>query len=79
MYFVYILSCSNGSLYTGITTDLEKRFKEHKAGRGGHYTSANQPTRIRYFEACPNRSAASTREAQIKKLSRAQKLVLIKK
>lgn len=77
-YYVYILECANKSLYTGITTDLDRRFARHQAGEGGHYTSYNRPVRIRYSEEHPDRSSASKREAQIKSWSRTKKLVLIK-
>lgn len=77
-YFVYILECSDKSLYTGITTDLERRFAEHKIGKGGHYTSYNPPVKIRYFEEHNTRSLAAKREAQIKGWSRTKKLALIK-
>ena len=77
-YFVYILECENKSLYTGITTDLERRFTRHQAGEGGRYTSYNRPVRIRYSEEHPDRSSASKREAQIKRWSRTKKLALIK-
>ena len=77
-YFVYILECENKSLYTGITTDLDRRFARHQAGEGGHYTSYNRPVRIRYCEEHPDRSSASKREAQIKRWSRTKKLALIK-
>lgn len=77
MYYVYLLECEDGTLYAGITTDVDRRFKEHESGAGGHYTSAKKARRIVYTEQHPDRSAASKREAQIKKLSRAQKLALI--
>ncbi|MFH1541805.1 MAG: GIY-YIG nuclease family protein [bacterium] len=76
-YFVYILECSNKSLYTGITTDLKRRLKQHKAGEGGRYTRANPGKRIRYHEVCKNRSEATKREAEIKSWSRTKKLALI--
>ena len=79
MYFVYILKCKDGSLYTGITTDVVRRFKEHTNGAGGHYTSAKRAVKIVYKEKHPNRSAASKREAEIKRWKRAQKLALVKK
>ncbi|NQT29706.1 MAG: GIY-YIG nuclease family protein [Candidatus Saganbacteria bacterium] len=78
-YFVYILECSNGALYTGITTNLEKRFARHQAGEGGHYTSCNRPIKIRYFEEHPNRSEATKKEMQIKRWPRTKKLALIKR
>lgn len=77
MYWVYILECSDTSLYTGITTDVARRFKQHQSGKGGHYTSSRQAVRVAYTEAHPDRSSALRREAQIKRLSRAQKLRLI--
>jgi putative endonuclease len=77
MYFVYILKCRDSTLYTGITTDLERRFEEHKKGIGSHYTRAKKVQRIVYTEERKNRSSASKREAEIKKMSRAIKLKLI--
>ncbi len=77
MYFVYILECEDGSLYTGITTDIERRFAEHKAGTGGRYTRANGAVRIVYAEKHSNRSSASKREAEIKKWPREKKLALL--
>lgn len=77
MYTVYIIECADQSLYTGITTDLPRRFAEHQAGTGGHYTRAHKPVRVVYKESQPNRSAASVREAAIKRLSRTEKLTLI--
>lgn len=76
MYFVYILQCGDKSLYTGITTDIARRLAEHKAGTGGHYTRARGAVRIVHSERHPDRSAASKREAQIKRLTRARKLAL---
>lgn len=76
MYFVYMLTCADGSLYTGITTDVQRRFKEHQAGTGGHYTRARKPIRIFYTENAKDRSTALKREAAIKKLTKAQKLRL---
>ncbi len=78
MYFVYILLCADGTLYTGITTDIERRFLEHKEGKGGHYTSARKPVKILYTEEHKNRSSALKREAEIKKLSKEKKLTLMK-
>ena len=75
-YFVYLLECADGSLYTGITTDVARRLKEHQAGTGGHFTRAKGALRILYTEEHPDRSSASKREAAIKKLSRLQKLGL---
>lgn len=77
-YFVYILQCGDGSLYTGITTDLARRLKEHVEGTGGHYTRARGAVRIIYSERHPDRSAASRREAGVKRLSRGKKLELVR-
>ena len=77
MYLVYILECGDKSLYTGITTDLKRRFAEHKAGEGGHYTSAKGVVKIVYTEQHPDRSSASKREAEIKSWPRKKKLSLL--
>ena len=77
MYFVYILECKDKSLYTGITTELARRFAEHKTGEGGHYTRAHGAVKILYSEKHKNRSRASKREAEIKSWPRAQKIELI--
>ena len=79
MYFVYMLECADGSLYTGITTDVARRFTEHQKGTGGHFTRAKKVKRIVYSEEHPNRSAALVREAEIKKWPREKKLALVGK
>lgn len=76
MYFVYILQCGDKSLYTGITTDLVRRLKEHKEGAGGHYTRSRGAKKIVYSEKHPNRSSALRREAEIKRWDRKKKLSL---
>ena len=76
IYSVYILRCVDGTLYTGIATDVERRFLEHKEGRGAKYTRAHKPLTIVHQEESGTRSAAQQREAQIKKMTRAQKLAL---
>ena len=76
MYFVYLLECADGSLYTGITTDVSRRLSEHKAGKGGHYTSAKKVAKLLYTEESKDRSSALKREAEIKKFSRKHKLAL---
>ena len=76
MYFVYMLECADASLYTGIATDVERRFVEHAGGKGARYTRAHKPVRIAYTEAHPNRSSACKREAAIKKLSSSEKRAL---
>jgi putative endonuclease len=78
MWRVYILKCGDGSLYTGITNNLERRFKQHQQGEGGHYTSAREVVKVVYTEQHPDRSAALKREAEIKSWRREKKLDLIK-
>lgn len=78
MYFVYLLECSDESIYTGITTDVERRFKEHQEGKNSNYTRARGANRILYTEEYEDRSSASKREAEIKKMTREDKLKLIK-
>jgi len=78
MYFLYILQCSDGSLSTGITNNLVRRFEDHKNGKGGHYTSSKQVEKIIYTEEYPDRSSALKREAEIKKGTRQKKLNLIR-
>ena len=78
-YFVYILECSDNSLYTGITTNIEKRLNEHNTStKGAKYTKARRPVKLVYQEPAQDRSAASKREYAIKKLTRIKKLQLIK-
>lgn len=77
MYFVYLLECGDGSLYTGVTTDVKRRLAEHKSGMGSHFTRAKGAKRIVYTEEHPNRSSAQKREAEIKKWPREKKLALI--
>lgn len=80
MYYIYILECADSSLYTGITTDLERRLEEHNSSQlWAKYTSARRPVKLVYFEEVENRSLASKRENEIKKLSKTQKNELIKK
>ena len=76
---VYIVRCANGSLYTGITNDLAGRIADHNAGRGAKYTAAFGPVELVWKTRKKDRSAASILEAAIKKLSRAEKDVLIAK
>jgi putative endonuclease len=71
-----MLECADGSLYTGITTDVDRRFVEHQEGVGSAYTKARGARRVVYTEDYPDRSSASKREAAIKKLSRQEKLAL---
>ena len=74
---VYMLQCIDGTLYTGWTNHLEKRLAAHNAGRGAKYTRSRRPVHLVYQEAQPDRSAALRREAEIKRLTRLQKLALI--
>jgi len=78
--FVYILECSDKTLYSGWTNNMEKRLQEHNEGKGGaKYTRGRRPVRLVYREPCPTKSDALKREREIKKLSRAQKLLLIER
>lgn len=76
-WFVYILRCGDGSLYTGCTNDLPRRLEAHRSGRGAKYTRSRPPVTLAYREAAADRSAALRREAAIKRLTRRQKLALI--
>ncbi len=77
-WYVYIIRASDQSLYTGITTDVERRFAEHKSGRvGAKYFRGRSPEQLVLVESGYDRSSASIREAQIKKLTREQKLQLV--
>ncbi len=78
MWYIYILECADGTLYTGITTDVNKRIVKHNKGKGAKYTRARLPVKLRvYFEA-EDRSKASKEEYRIKQLTREQKLKLCK-
>ena len=76
-WHVYILKCADQTLYTGITTDIERRLSEHNSGLGAKYTKGRAPLKLVYSEQCANRSVASKREIEIKSLPKAQKLLLI--
>ena len=77
MYFVYLLECKDGSIYTGITNDLKQRFNRHKNGLGGNYTRAKGAEKILYTEEQTDRGSALKREAEIKGWTRQKKLKLI--
>ena len=77
MYTLYILKCSDASLYTGIARDLDKRLETHKSGKGSKYVRARLPFSVVYTEAIKNRSLATKREIEIKKMTREEKLQLI--
>jgi putative endonuclease len=74
---VYIILSSDDSLYTGITTDMERRFRQHAEGRGARYFRGRQPVRVVYLEGGHTRSTAGKREARIKAASRAEKILLV--
>ena len=76
---LYILRCRDGSLYTGITTDVEKRLAAHNAGKGAKYTRSRKPVELVYQEACDDHSHALRRELEIKALAKEEKLKLIEK
>ena len=77
MNYTYILSCSDGTLYTGWTNDLEKRLKAHNDGKGAKYTKTRRPVSLVYHEEFDTKEEAMKREYAIKKLSRTKKLELI--
>ena len=77
MYYLYILRCADGLLYTGTTTDIDRRVKEHNRKKGGGCTRGRLPVKLVHKEPFPNRSEAQKREAQIKRWSRDKKLALI--
>jgi len=78
VWFVYLLECGDKSLYTGISTDVVARVKTHNAGKGAAYTRSHLPVKLVWSEKAKSESAAKKREAQIKRLTRLQKLELIK-
>ncbi|MBR1635025.1 MAG: GIY-YIG nuclease family protein [Lachnospiraceae bacterium] len=76
--FTYILECNDGSYYCGWTNDLHARIASHNAGKGGKYTRSRLPVKLVYYEAFPTKEEAMSREWHIKKLSRAEKIQLIR-
>jgi putative endonuclease len=76
-WHVYIIECSDGTLYTGITNDLNRRITAHNDGRGAKYTKSRRPVRLRYSEPAADRKNASQREYAIKSLRKAEKMRLI--
>lgn len=78
-WYVYILKCKNGDLYTGITDDVRRRFEEHASGKGGHFTQSFIAEEVLVSEEHPDKSSALKREAQIKGWTRKKKLALIKR
>ena len=77
-WFVYMLRCSNGCLYTGIATDVQRRLNVHNAGKGSAYVRAHRPAKLLAFTASESRSAASRLEYSVKSLCRTQKIALAK-
>lgn len=75
--YIYILRCSDGTLYTGWTNDLEKRLAAHNAGTASKYTRSKRPVEMLWHELCSSKADALKREAEIKKLSRSEKLKLV--
>lgn len=79
MNYTYILKCSDGSLYTGWTNDLDKRLKAHNEGKGAKYTKGRRPVELLYYEKFETKEEAMSREFAIKRMSRQEKLTLIEK
>lgn len=77
-YFVYILKCKDSSFYAGITNNLEKRISDHNNGKGSKYVFSRRPAVLIYKEVLKNRSEALKIEAEIKSMSRSQKIILIR-
>lgn len=77
-WFVYILRCADGSLYTGIAKDVNRRCQQHKAGTASRYTRSRRPNKLVWQEAHPSRSSALKREAAIKAMARREKMAMIR-
>lgn len=77
MWYVYIIQCKDGTYYTGITTNVERRLKEHNSGTGAKYTRSRSPVELEEYKEFKDRSEASKEEARIKKLTRIKKEKLI--
>ncbi|MBI3109529.1 GIY-YIG nuclease family protein [Candidatus Daviesbacteria bacterium] len=77
MWFVYILLCEDGSLYTGYSNDINQRFLDHKNGKGGHYTRSHKPIKLIYCEQLSTQSEALRRERQIKGWGREKKIRIL--
>ena len=77
-WFVYMVRCADGSLYTGITKDVIRRCQQHKAGTASRYTRSRRPVRLVYQELHPSQSSALKREAAIKAMTRQTKLAMIR-
>ncbi len=79
MWYVYILLCADNSLYTGSTNNLEKRFLDHRSGKGGRYTRSHKPLRIIYQEKLNSKSEALKREIEIKSWNRKKKIKILER
>lgn len=79
MNYTYIVECKDGTLYTGWTTDLDRRIKAHNTGKGAKYTRSRFPVVLRYFESFQTKEEAMRREYEIKQLTRKEKQKLIEK
>lgn len=79
MWYLYILRCGDGTLYTGITTDVHRRLEAHRQGKGAKYTRGRGPLELIYQEECGTHSEALKRELAVKQLSRAEKETMIEK
>lgn len=77
LWYLYILRCADGTLYTGITVDVDKRYAAHVSGKGAKYTRSHKPVEIAYRELCGSHSEALRRELEIKALSRQEKEKLL--
>lgn len=78
MYYTYIVECSDGTLYTGYTTDVKRRIKVHNSGKGAKYTRGRIPVTLKYYEEFECKNDAIKREIEIKRLKRVEKIKLIK-
>jgi putative endonuclease len=78
-WYVYMLRCNDATLYTGITTDIERRIQEHNGLKAAKYTRARQPVSLLFSKKAKTRSAALIEEARLKKLSREEKLALVER
>ncbi len=76
---LYLLRCGDGTLYCGISNDVQKRFAAHQAGKGARYTRGRGPLELVYEELCGDHAEALRREAQVKRMTRAEKLALLQK
>ena len=79
VWSVYILRCADGSLYTGVTTDVARRLKTHQSGKGAKYTRGRGPLELVYTQVCPDKPSAFRREWELKHMSREEKLALCHK